>query len=392
MRKSLSHTFILSFAPLHMPQLWRSQNRNGRPSPALTALLAASALFPLTAWVRAGVRAGQVHSRGGLLAGIPSRSLRMGGPLMGVSSSEASAMQGSTRYQPCALTRPTPRRPDEPRIAVAITTSRRPLLFRRAMLSFRTRCLDCLSRVDEWFAVDDGSTPEELAEMQAAVPGLTWISKPIVARGHPCSLNALLNAVRSFDYVVFLEDDFFFVKDEDFVAKALAVLESDTTIGQVVFNARYALTTTSTETGELVGGKEIRDRSAGKVTHIVHEYAGPAGSPTWEAFFQRPGNGGKVANVHWPHFSLHSGMWRMDAMRANGAFQSESGFEFAYGLRWMEKGFRTAFLPDVYSVHLGKPVNGAIRNEDLDGMYQGYGLKHSVNATVSAYDLNGAIR
>jgi hypothetical protein len=375
-----------------MPQLRRSQNRHGRPWPVLTALLAASALFALTAWVRAGVRAGLGRSWGGPLAGMPSRSLRLGGPLMGVPSSEASAMQGSTSSQPCALTRPSPRRPDEPRIAVAIATSRRPLLFRRAMLSFRTRCLDCLSRVDTWFAVDDGSTPEELAEMRAAVPGLTWISKPIGARGHPSSLNALLTAVRSFDYVVYIEDDFFFIKDEDLVTKALAVLESDTTIGQVVFNARYALTTTSTETSGLVGGKEIRDRRTGKVTHIMHEYAGPAGSPTWDAFLQRPGNGGRIANVHWPHFSLHSGMWRMDAMRANGAFQPESGFEFAYGLRWMEKGFRTAFLPDVYSVHLGKPVNGAVRNEDLDSMYQGYGLKHTVNATVSAYDLNGAIR
>ena len=104
-------------------------------------------------------------------------------------------MLGSTSSQPCALTRPSPRRPDEPRIAVAITTSRRPLLLRRAMLSFRTRCLDCLGRVDEWFAVDDGSSPEELAEMKAAVPGLTWISKPIGVRGHPSSLNALLRTI-----------------------------------------------------------------------------------------------------------------------------------------------------------------------------------------------------
>jgi hypothetical protein len=89
--------------------------------------------------------------------------------------------------------------------------------------------------------------------------------------------------------------------------------------------------------------------------------------------------------------SLYIAMWRMDAMRANGHFQSEPGFEYVYGLRWMEKGFHTAFLPDVYSIHLGKPLNTAVR-KDLDRMYAGYGLRHSVNTTASAYDLNGAIR
>ena len=79
----------------------------------------------------------------------------------------------------------------------------------------------------------------------------------------------------------------------------------------------------------------MRDPATGQVTHIIHEFAGPSGSPGWHAFFNRPGNGGKVANVHWPHFSLHSGVWRMAAMRANGPFQLESGFEYVYGLRWM---------------------------------------------------------
>ena len=367
--------------------------RPARPPILLPTLFAGCALFAVAAWARVGAIGRLVYNEddGDASPGSPPThrplSLAVEATVLSVSPSALTAA-----LAPCTLTRPTPRRLDELRIAVAITTSRRPLLFRRAMLSFRTRCLDCLSRVDEWFAVDDGSTPEELADMRAAVPGLTWISKAPNARGHPSSLNALLTAVRSFDYVAFIEDDFFFIKDEDLVTKALAVLESDPKIGQVVFNARDALTTTPAEIGCLIGGHEVRDPTTGRVTHIIHEYVGPAGSPAWQAFFRRPGNGGKVANVHWPHFTLHSSMWRMDAMRANGHFQSESGFEYVYGLRWMEKGFRTAFLPDVYSIHLGKPLNAAVRNEDLDGMHAGYGLRHSLNTTASAYDLNGAIR
>ena len=362
----------------------------------MTALVASCAVFALTAWARSMVMTGgrPVDTK---TTPPPGRtSLRLSMQAHQLQQDAAAAPTPPANPMPehasCSLTRPAPRRPGEPRIAVAMTTSHRSLLFRRAMLSFRTRCLDCLNRVDAWFAVDDGSTPEELAEMKAAVPGLTWIAKAAGERGHPTSLNAVLNATRDFDYTVFLEDDFFFVKDEDFVTKALAVLDSNATIGQVVFNARYALTTTEHEKSELVGGDEVRDPATGQVTHIIHEFAGPSGSPGWHAFFNRPGNGGKVANVHWPHFSLHSGVWRMAAMRANGPFQLESGFEYVYGLRWMEKGFVTAFLPDVYSVHLGKPVNGAVKDDALDAMYTGYGLRHTANGTVSAYDLNGAIR
>lgn len=369
----------------------RKSRGHGRPSPSLCILTATCALFAIFAWGRSVLGGGDVARLGSdalpLASKLPPRHARTLLLPQAPSQSAAVAKGGQ-----CSLTRPARRLPDEPRIAAAITSSRRPLLFRRAMLSFRMRCLDCIDRVDQWFAVDDGSSPEEMAHMRAAVPGLTWIDKAPGAHGHTSSLNALLTAVWAFDYVVFIEDDFLFVQDLDFVSASLAVLDTDPHIGQVVFNARYALTSTSSERNNLVGGDEVRDPASGRTTHIIHEYVGPGGSPEWNAFFQRPGNGGKVANVHWPHFSLHSGVWRMSAMRANGLFQDKPGFEYEYGLRWMEKGFKTAFLPGVFCVHLGKPVNGAVQDADLDAMFSGYGLRHTVNGTASAYDLNGTIR
>ena len=190
-----------------------------------------------------------------------------------------------------------------PRIAAAITTCRRPLLFRRAMLSFRMRCLDCLARVDRWFAVDDGSPPDQLAEMQASVPGLTWVHKAATETGHAGSMNALLRAVRGYDYLIFIEDDFFFVRDEEFVARALRVLAADASLGQVVFNERYALTTNAADRQRVVGGVPVKDASTGQVEYIVHEYVGGLGSPEWKAYFEH--HPGKMGSVHWPHFSLH---------------------------------------------------------------------------------------
>ena len=190
-----------------------------------------------------------------------------------------------------------------PRIAGAITTCRRPLLFRRAMLSFRMRCLDCMPRVDRWFAVDDGSPPDQVADMQASVPGLTWVRKAATEAGHAGSLNALLQAVRGYDSLVFIEDDFFFVLDEEFVARALHVLDADASLGQVVFNERYALTTIDADRQRVVGGVPVQNASTGRMEYIVHEYVGDLGSPEWTAYIaQHPG---KLSNVHWPHFSLH---------------------------------------------------------------------------------------
>ena len=156
-----------------------------------------------------------------------------------------------------------------PRVAAAITTSHRPLLFRRAMLSFRMRCLDCMELVETWFAVDDGSTPEQLAEMQATMPGLTWLPKTDAQHGHAGSLNVLLHAVRDFDYVVFIEDDFFFVKDESFVSRAIDVLNANAELGQVVFNERYALTASEKDREHVVGGVDVKNPSTGAVDYIM---------------------------------------------------------------------------------------------------------------------------
>ena len=277
-----------------------------------------------------------------------------------------------------------------PRVAVAITTSRRPHLFRRALLSFKLRCLDCDTRVGRWFAVDDGSSPDQLAAMRVVLPGVEWIEKPATLRGHVTSLNAVLNVTQDYDYLVFLEDDFFFIQDEDYVAKTLRVFESDPTLAQVVFNRRYALTNLEAEHDRQAGGIEVKDEQTGTVSHYVHEYVGNVGSDPWKAFHER--HPGKVSSAHWPHFSLNSGVWRLDAIRSVGAFEDRQGFEFHYGVRYMTAGFRTAFLPGQYSIHLGKPLQNMITDDQLNAMFAGQGLRHAINMTASAYDLNGVIR
>ena len=314
-------------------------------------------------------------------------------PLASPLSSGSSAAPSPTSTRPqksIALSQPL----KYPRIAAAITTSKRPELFRRAYLSFRLRCLDCDAKVSQWFAVDDGSFDEQLEVMRSVSSDITWLSKngpKNQTTGHVPSLNRVLQEVLDdYDYLDFLEDDFFFIQDEKYISKALNIFDQNQSIGQIVFNRRYSLTNTEIEDKNQVGGIEVRDPATGNVTHILHEYIGPAGSPEWISYFEKhPG----IGSIHWPHFSLNSGVWKLKAFKDVGPFEKRDGFEFFYGFRWMDKGYVTAFFPGKYSIHLGKPLpNSAISAEVLDAMYAGQGLRHSVAQTASAYDLNGVIR
>ena len=323
------------------------------------------------------------------------RSRALDEPLASTLSSDSSSVPSLTSTRPqksIVLSKPLENK--YPRIAAALTTSKRPELFRRAYLSFRMRCLDCDSMVSQWFAVDDGSSDAQLEAMRSASSDITWLSKSgpkNQTTGHVSSLNRVLEEVIDhYDYLVFLEDDFFFVQDEDYIFKALNIFATNESIGQIVFNRRYSLTNTAIEDKNQVGGVEVRDPLTGIVSHILHEYIGPAGTPEWMSYFEKhPG----IGSIHWPHFSLNSGVWKLKALKDVGPFEKRDGFEFFYGFRWMEKGYVTAFFPGKYSIHLGKPLpNSAISSEVLDAMYAGQGLRHSVAKTASAYDLNGVIR
>lgn len=100
------------------------------------------------------------------------------------------------------------------------------------MLCHRARCLDC-DLVDDWYAVDDGSSEEELAAMKAVAPTITWIHKDADQGGHVGSINALFKVASGYDYFVWLEDDWLFVKDGHLVSQAVTVLNNSHNIAQV---------------------------------------------------------------------------------------------------------------------------------------------------------------
>lgn len=276
-----------------------------------------------------------------------------------------------------------------PRIALGFTTAKRPALFTRTYLSFRLRCLDCDAWIADWYGVDDGSSAEELAAMKELAPRIKWINKTADQAGHVGSINAMLMVAAQYDYFVWMEDDWFFTRDEHLITRALEVLHTDPRIGQVLFNANYYDTDSEAERA-LVGGGEAR--SVGGVDYIVHRYCGASGSPEHSACFNDllPG---QLAHFHWPHFSLRPGLWNMAEIAKLGPVEEGVQFEMLHGHKYVAQGLVTAFLPNVHAVHLAPTAAYMLERPHIaDAAYSKHGIRVDDEGVQSAYELRGTFR
>ncbi|WIA09440.1 hypothetical protein OEZ85_008844 [Tetradesmus obliquus] len=286
--------------------------------------------------------------------------------------------------------------PPKPRIASSITAAHRPELFRRSWHSFQARCLDCHEYISSWYAVDDGSSPEALAQMQQAAPpcAVTWLEKGPQQAGHVGSLNRILEEVHAqgFDYLLHLEDDWYFTAEDEFVSKALRIMDHDPSIAQVLFNKDYADTDAPWEHERISPGQQ--HITSDGLQYVLHVYAGPTGSPDLAAYVAEHA-GGKLNHFHWPGFSLRPGLWRMSAIKQAGQFEPGVQFEHAFALKLHAAGYAVAFLPRVVAVHLAPTaVWLQERQADLDAVYARHGLllQHTPGQQRSAYAANLAWR
>lgn len=270
----------------------------------------------------------------------------------------------------------------KPRIAASFTTCRRPLHFRRAYHSFKLHCLDS-DLIDDIFVIDDFSPEDDLKSMRRTALDAVFLPKCISQKGHSGSLNLLLDTVRgNYDFLVAMEDDFLYVKDENYISRAIGILNGNEQLGQVVFNLSYKETGVKKEEDlTFIAGFPVAGDD-GTVSHVIHNYVGPTTSPEWKAFTEK--NGGKRSNAHWPHFSLNNSVWNLNAMRDVGRFGTE-GFEFYFAHRYMSMGLKTAFLPSIHCIHLGKlrPSLDDVLDTQVKELYE-----INMSAGVSAYDLN----
>jgi hypothetical protein len=259
------------------------------------------------------------------------------------------------------------RNSSDPKIGITlfILSCKRYELFTRTVNSFLNACMD-LDLIDEWICVDDNSHENERAAMQAIYPFFEFVMKGPEDAGHARSLNMLRKRITS-PFVLALEDDWLFVKKENYVGRCLSILmREDPSVKQVLLN-RYYVETIDEGYLSVEGG--IQKKDSGGHKYILHEYYSPSSKEYEKYSEQYPNN-----FSHQPHFALRPSMYKREIFDVVGGFVEDEDVEFEteYAHRYTAAGFRSAYLTSINCIHIGR-----LNRERFDK-----------NAEPNAYQLN----
>ena len=244
-----------------------------------------------------------------------------------------------------ARRRDAPAGPDA-EVTLTITTCRRRELFEKTINSFLNCCTD-VRRISTWLCVDDGSSAEDREWMRERYPFFEFLFKNPEEKGHARSMNMLLDRLET-PFWLHLEDDWHFFVRDAYIEKALAVLEDDPALGQVLFNRNYGETLGCRE---IAGGTVDRTRREGQ-RYRRHVYIAQDTSEYRDFSESLPR--GTLHVAYWPHHSLRPSLTRTAAIHDIGRFDPKARhFEREYAQRYTDRGYRSAFLDAIHCLHLG---------------------------------------
>jgi GR25 family glycosyltransferase involved in LPS biosynthesis len=257
------------------------------------------------------------------------------------------------RYTSPILYSPPPP-PALPLVTFTVTTCKRLALFKQTMNSFLQCCLD-KELIARWICVDDNSSAEDRAEMAELYPFMEFHHKGPDRKGHPQSMNLILDLVET-PFVFHMEDDWKFFRQDMFISKCMQIVTSDERYGQCLINRNYA-----EELGkDIVGG--IRREFDGHPFY-EHEYLTKAEEI---AEFEQQHGKHCFTTYYWPHYSLRPSLIRRAAMQDIGRFQTDvAHFEMHYAWRYASK-YVSVFLPDIYCVHIGRLTKDRFDNDAIN--------------------------
>ena len=218
-------------------------------------------------------------------------------------------------------------------VMFTMTTCKRYDLFQQTIHSIKRNWKD-VDQIDYFFCVDDNSSMEDRANMQLHYPFFDYYMKTPEERGHRESMNIIWNKLKTVQptYWIHMEDDWVFIKEEQYVTKSIHWLEKyeNQHIHQLVFNREYGL---MMEDMQRVGGRLLESGL------WLHE--------------QKPVQGRNCA--YWPHYSLQPSMVRTSIILELGDYTSPNTlFERDYANKYAAKGYQTMFFNFIYSIHIGK--------------------------------------
>lgn len=227
-------------------------------------------------------------------------------------------------------------------VTVTMTTCKRFDLFYKTMNSF-LECVVDKHLIKEFIVIDDNSSIEDITRMKMLYPFIRFIIKDKKDKGHARSMNILKNEIKT-PYFFHLEDDWLFIRKENYITNLLSIMDENEKYGQVLLNLNYG---EREETHEIIGGilKYKND-----IRYYIHQYFNDQN----ELIHFMNQNQGKTC-AYWPHYSLRVGLTRKNVLDTIGEYNENAGhFEKEYAERYVKHGFLTTFLDNVYCLHIGR--------------------------------------
>ncbi|RHY29393.1 hypothetical protein DYB32_005170 [Aphanomyces invadans] len=211
-------------------------------------------------------------------------------------------------------------------LTVALTTCKRLSLFLATMKSFLPYANSTAVAICMILVLDDHSSAADRRVMQESFPTVQFVFTR--RKGHAHSLNLLLDLV-STPFVLYLEDDWQWLQDLPHhpIAHALAVLDSDPTLVQVLLNTQFS--------------------GWPRTMHDSHPF---------DVYFRHEFGIVDHAFGYWPGFSLNPGVWNLRRLRQcpRLTFNERSDvFEREFSLAVWQCGLHVAMLPYTTAVHIG---------------------------------------
>lgn len=275
-----------------------------------------------------------------------------------------------------------------PLITLTVTSCKRFDLFEKTINSFLNCCTD-IDMIDEWICVDDNSSHEDRDKMEKLYPFFTFYFKTIEEKGHPQSMNIIRRLVKT-PYIFHMEDDWKFFTKRRYLTDCMDVLGQNQRIGQCLINKNFA----EIESDISIKGGGFQTTRTG-LRYYMHEFAPtPELQKEWKA---KHGDHNRHCN-YWPHFSFRPSLIRTKILQELGEFNELiSHFEMDYSNRYVHKGYLSAFLEGIYSLHIGRLTSE--RNDktkpnayELNDESQFEGKEHGLNTEEKKEDENCAIK
>lgn len=227
-----------------------------------------------------------------------------------------------------------------PVVTVTITSCKRLPLFLRTIESFMRCCVD-KHLIKEYICIDDNSSDKDRNIMINSFPFIRFIFKGPEDKGHSKSMQMLVKEVTT-PYMLHLEDDWLFF-DRVCISDMLEIMRNEETVKQVAINKNYNVLPER----RIIGGKE--KFTPGNLRYFLHEQC--ITEQEKRDFDEKHGIGPSCN--YWPHFTLQPSLIDTKIF-LEIPFEQVPHFEMVFANKFVERGYKTAFIQGVTTRHIGK--------------------------------------